>query len=149
MPKELIRAAKQAGYDSLALADRNNLYGVHPFLEACREEGIRPLIGATVEHEGREVLLLVKSREGFSNLCRLLTRRMREESTFRLAEAILPYSRGIVVLTDDVSLLEQWKGTIPDLYARLRWVNRTLIQSARIFRFRWQQPQRFFFLNGG
>ena len=130
MPEELVRAAKQAGYDSLALADRNNLYGVHPFLEACREEGIRPLIGATVEHQGREAILLVKSREGFSNLCRLLTCRMRKESTFHLAEAIPSYSSGTVVLTDDVSLLEQWKGTIPDLYARLRWVNRSLIQNA-------------------
>ena len=44
-PKELIGRAAQYGYDSLAITDRNNLYGAMVFARACRDAGIRSIIG--------------------------------------------------------------------------------------------------------
>jgi DNA polymerase-3 subunit alpha/error-prone DNA polymerase len=49
----LCRKAKELGYDRLALTDRNNLYGLWPFLTHARREGLTPIVGAEVtEPEG-------------------------------------------------------------------------------------------------
>src|SRR4029453_11676511 len=45
-PKELIGRAGRYGYDSLAITDRNNLYGAMVVARACRDGGIPPIIGA-------------------------------------------------------------------------------------------------------
>lgn len=130
LPRELVRAAKTLGYDTLALTDLNNLYGIPDFLEACEEEGIRPLIGATVEQKGQEAVILVKNREGFANLCSLLTRRMMQADTFSLLEDLPRFSQGTVVLTDQPNLLERWRGRVEDLYVRMERVNRSLAHEA-------------------
>ncbi|HCY85616.1 MAG TPA: hypothetical protein DHV36_10825, partial [Desulfobacteraceae bacterium] len=47
-PKEVCARAKALGYEQIALTDTDNLYGVWPFLAACREYGITPMIGAEI-----------------------------------------------------------------------------------------------------
>ena len=37
-PEEICKAAKAMGYRRIALTDINNLYGLFPFLRACRQE---------------------------------------------------------------------------------------------------------------
>jgi len=105
-PKALCRRAKRLGYRQLALTDRDNLYGLWPFLGACRREGLRPLVGAEVTEPGsrRRAVCLVESNTGYGNLCRLLTRRHREDR-FDLAAAISDHGRGLTVLTGDPHLL--------------------------------------------
>ncbi|GAB4364640.1 MAG: DNA polymerase III subunit alpha [Spirochaetales bacterium] len=130
MPAQVVRHLRALGYGSMALTDRNNLYGVHEFLEACRESKVRPILGATIEREGREVVVLVKDGTGFSNLCRLLTRRMRMEASFDLAEEICRYSAGNAVLCRDRELLERWKGRVEDLSVWLGGLDRSLYRAA-------------------
>jgi error-prone DNA polymerase len=79
-PDELARAAARAGYEAFALTDHDNLCGAMEFAVAAREAGVRSIHGAELSiragegEEVRHVTLLVEDREGWSNLCRLLTR---------------------------------------------------------------------------
>jgi DNA polymerase III alpha subunit len=50
-PVELVAAAHAQGARTLAITDRNNLYGLIWFLLAAKEAGIRPLIGAEIDAE--------------------------------------------------------------------------------------------------
>ncbi len=107
--RRLCRAARRMGYDRLALTDTDNLYGLWPFLKACRQEGLRPLIGAEVTDpgSGQRAVCLVENDTGYRNLCRLLTRR-HCDTAFDLDETLPSLARGLVVLTRDADLLQQW-----------------------------------------
>ena len=131
MPGEVVRYLHGLGYRAVALTDRNNLYGVHEFLETSQEVGVRPLVGATVQKGTQEVVVLVKDDRGFSNLCRLLTRRMRGGDAFGLAEEIPLYSEGNAILCRDRELLEQWRGKVEDLSVWIQGLERPLYQMAQ------------------
>ena len=45
-PRKICAVAREMGYRRLALTDTDNLYGLWPFLSACRQEGITPIVGA-------------------------------------------------------------------------------------------------------
>jgi error-prone DNA polymerase len=83
LPEDLVAEAAAQGHGALALADRDGVYGAPRFFRAARKAGLRPLVGAEVTLSGEDgrpappVLLLVEDRDGYRNLCRLLTR-MRE-----------------------------------------------------------------------
>lgn len=71
----LIAEAKANGMKSLALTDRNVMYGVIPFYKACKKNGIKPIIGliADVMHgeEAFPLLLLARNNNGYSNLLKI------------------------------------------------------------------------------
>ncbi len=74
-PEDLVRRGVELGYPALAITDRNGLYGVVRFSEACKGLNIRPIFGVEVVLEnGSEIVLLVKNKHGYANLGRLLTR---------------------------------------------------------------------------
>src|SRR5206468_865159 len=74
LPEDLVERAAALGYDALALADRGGVYGAPRFFQAARRAGLRALVGAEVAVAGAGLLwLLVESRAGYRNLCRLLT----------------------------------------------------------------------------
>ncbi len=72
-PEALVHAAAERGMETLAITDRHGVYGVVRFQKACREAGIRPIFGAEVTVDGKTLVLLAASEDGYSNLCRLLT----------------------------------------------------------------------------
>jgi len=47
-PEDLVAEAARQGLSTVALVDRNGVYGAPRFLRAAREAGIRPLVGAEV-----------------------------------------------------------------------------------------------------
>jgi DNA polymerase III alpha subunit len=47
-PGELVGRAASYGTGVVSVCDLNNLYGVHTFLEAAKEHGLRPVIGAVL-----------------------------------------------------------------------------------------------------
>ena len=84
-PEELVEEAHALGLPGIALTDRDGLYGAVKAHVAARERGIRLVLGAETSvaaapgGEGRRggpgtILLLVRNRTGYRNLCRLLTR---------------------------------------------------------------------------
>ena len=103
-PDALCRAARQAGYSALALTDCNNLYGLWPFLSACEEHGMTPIIGAEAHTRTQRLFCLVKDRTGYRNLCRLLTARHCDPD-FDLADALNTCHQGLILLAADQGLL--------------------------------------------
>lgn len=82
-PGELVRAAKQNNMPAIALSDHRCLSGMVEFEESCKQEGIQPIFGLTVDVEWQkhvgELVLLVSNRDGWSNLCSLSSKLMTEE----------------------------------------------------------------------
>lgn len=47
-PEEIMARAASYGARAVAVADRDNLYGLHSIVEAAREAGLRPILGANL-----------------------------------------------------------------------------------------------------
>jgi error-prone DNA polymerase len=74
LPEELAARAAELGYDTLALTDHDGVYGSLEFAQAAKHFGIRPITGAEVTIDGgSHITLLCESRQGYANLCRILT----------------------------------------------------------------------------
>ena len=73
-PEALLRRAKEGDLEALALTDTNNLYGVVPFVELAARHGLRPIVGACLEHQGSRAVALVADDDGYRNLCRVISR---------------------------------------------------------------------------
>ncbi len=107
--ERLCRHAVALGYDRLALTDTDNLYGLWPFLTACRRTGIRPIVGAEVtdRRTRRRAVCLVEDGTGYANLCRLLSLR-HLDAAFDLKTAVPSLARGLTVLTGHPGLMAAW-----------------------------------------
>jgi error-prone DNA polymerase len=78
-PEELAAAAAVHGYPALAVTDHDGIWGAVELAHACKGMGIRAITGAEVTIGGEQgkpdhLTLLVQDRNGYRNLCRLLTR---------------------------------------------------------------------------
>jgi error-prone DNA polymerase len=72
-PAELAIRAAELEMPALAITDRGGVYGAVKFLQACRKVGVKPLIGAALEVDGAELVLVARNLRGYSNLCRLIS----------------------------------------------------------------------------
>ena len=71
----LCARAAVLGMDALALTDQDTLSGAVSFLQACRQHGLHPVLGAEVTlAEGDHLILLCPDAAGYAALCRLLSR---------------------------------------------------------------------------
>lgn len=83
--KELTARARELELEALAITDSGVLYGAVEFFDACRENGIKPIIGCEVSIAGGsrnarqrpeikpyKLLLLCRSVEGYRSLCRII-----------------------------------------------------------------------------
>jgi DNA polymerase-3 subunit alpha len=80
-PKAMAKLAKERGFPAIAIADRNGLYGAVMFANACKAEGIQPIIGTLLgvarDKEGKQVdylPLYAQDEAGYDNLCHLVSR---------------------------------------------------------------------------
>jgi error-prone DNA polymerase len=78
VPEALVDRAASLGYSTLALLDRDGVYGAPRFHLAAKRAGIKAIIGAELTLSVNPGILplpvLVESRRGYQHLCRLLTR---------------------------------------------------------------------------
>jgi error-prone DNA polymerase len=104
-PEHLAEAAAESGIPAMALCDRNGVYGAPRFFAKAGEVGMRAIVGAEVTLEDGSVLpMLVESRAGYQNLCRMLTeahlRSPKGKCAVTWAE-LAEYRDGLVALTGD------------------------------------------------
>jgi DNA polymerase-3 subunit alpha len=112
-PKTIAERAAKLGFPAVAIADRNGLYGVMPFSDACFAKGVQPIIGTLlgiarpVEIGGAAAIdwlvLLAKDDQGYANLCKLvsaahLDRPVEQEPHVEL-EKVESLSEGLIALT--------------------------------------------------
>src|SRR6266487_803414 len=73
-PEQLAETAAELAMPAMALLDRNGVYGAQRFSVVAREQNIRPIIGCELSMEDGGILpVLVENRNGYKNLCELLT----------------------------------------------------------------------------
>src|SRR5256712_11071283 len=88
---------------AIALLDRDGVYGAPRFHLAAKKAGIQPHIGAEVTSTtGVRYPLLAETREGYQNLCRLLTRMKLRAPKGKGAvteDELAEYSHGLICLT--------------------------------------------------
>lgn len=107
--EELVDAAKNKGYQSLALTDLNVLHGAVDFYKRCKENGINPIIGLTLEMTGfieedqtYALTLLAENNQGYQNLLALSTKKMLHPDKPFSPNDIQPYEKGLIALTPGV-----------------------------------------------
>lgn len=103
VPEELISVCAGHGMNAMALLDRDGVYGAPRFHLAAKKIRLRAHIGAEVTAEGGwRYPLLVETREGYQNLCRLITqmklRSAKGEGAVSPRE-VRQFSKGLVCLT--------------------------------------------------
>ena len=106
-PEELAVRAAELGYEALALTDHDGVYGSLEFAHAAKFFGVRPITGAEVTLDGgAHVTLLVESRQGYGNLCRLLTEAHAGTRVFAAGARLAPPSQPSVPLERVAELSE-------------------------------------------
>jgi error-prone DNA polymerase len=78
-PAELAFRAAELGLSALAITDTGGVYGAVRFLQACRKVSLHAAIGACLEVDGHDLVLLARSRRGYSALSRLLSLAHRDQ----------------------------------------------------------------------
>ncbi|MFZ0638502.1 MAG: error-prone DNA polymerase [Candidatus Acidiferrales bacterium] len=103
LPEELATACAEWGMEAMALLDRDGVYGAPRFYLAAQKLSVGAHIGAEITSvEGWRYPLLVSSRLGYQNLCRLITkmklRAPKGEGGILFSE-LAEYSAGLICLT--------------------------------------------------
>ncbi|HLR68449.1 DNA polymerase III subunit alpha [Virgibacillus alimentarius] len=76
--EKLVKRAKELNFKAIALTDENVLYGAIPFFQACKSNGLKPIIGmlttvVSLNQEKDQCILLAKNNDGYKNLMKLST----------------------------------------------------------------------------
>ncbi len=78
--KHLVKKAKEYGMPSLALTDYNNMYGAIEFYKACKDNDIKPILGAEIDFRSEnnykkkyKLVFLAKNLSGYKSLMHLVS----------------------------------------------------------------------------
>ena len=72
--EELIIRADELKYPSLALTDHDNMSGAMEFSRIANSVGIHPITGVEISlTDGSHLTLLAETRQGYANICNLVT----------------------------------------------------------------------------
>ncbi len=97
-PENLIAVCHDFGMPAMALVDRDGVYGSARFHHAAKKTKVTAHVGAEYSMAGESgavLPLLAETREGYRNLCRLITQMHMEAPAIDLT----PYAKGLVCLT--------------------------------------------------
>ncbi|HEY5132688.1 MAG TPA: DNA polymerase III subunit alpha, partial [Candidatus Krumholzibacteriaceae bacterium] len=105
--RELVSRASFLGFDALALTDHRTTYGHFEFFEAARGAGIKPVLGAEIQHASLvsaggvfHLTVLAENEEGYRNLCAVISRHSsREKEPHVSVEDLERHRAGLIVLT--------------------------------------------------
>jgi len=108
--------AKECGHTAVAITDHGVMYGAVAFYLACKEAGVKPIIGCEVyvapnsrfdksggrDSNGHHLVLLCKNAQGYKNLIHMVSKGFSEGfySKPRIDYALLrDYSEGLIALS--------------------------------------------------
>ncbi|MBL4951142.1 DNA polymerase III subunit alpha [Neobacillus sp. YIM B02564] len=106
---ELINNAWEKGFRTLALTDRNVMYGTLEFYKLCKQKGIKPIIGLTVdvsgtvkENEAFPLVLLAENETGYKNLLKISSAVQTKSENGLPVKWLRHYSAGLIAITPGV-----------------------------------------------
>lgn len=124
--KDLIKRTLELGMNAVSITDHGAMYGVAEFYKACKEEGIKPILGCEVyltpdsrfkksnrkDAKLNHLVLLAENNEGYRNLVEIVTKSFFEGYYYKPRvdkELLSKHSKGLIALSACVS------GEIPEL----------------------------------
>ncbi|MBN1655373.1 MAG: error-prone DNA polymerase [Deltaproteobacteria bacterium] len=128
-PEELVEQAHALGLPAIAITDLDGVYGIVEAHVRARQLGIKLLVGAEIsvgellhnEATPKRVVLLAQDREGYGQLCRLISigrLRSAKGSSMVVLEELLALNRGLLALCPEAELLPHLRDAFGDrLYA--------------------------------
>ncbi len=118
-PEEICRFARNQGWPAVGMADLNNFYGLVRFLNAARREGIKPVAGVILASGARELATAyIRDRRGFVHLAEIITNLKNQDPLGNLMERGWA---GLVILSDNTSVLQQLRRSAEDLWVKLTY----------------------------
>ncbi len=113
---DMVKRAKELDMKALAITDHGSLYGAIKFYKACKETGIKPIIGcevyvaprslldkeAGVDKNYNHLILLAKNEKGYKNLMKIITTSWLEGYYYKPRTDLLlleKYSEGLICLS--------------------------------------------------
>ena len=141
--KNLVKEAKRLGQPALALTDHGVMHGAIEFFRACKENGIRPLIGveayqtvygrpmggrdAQLDKENYHLLMLARNMTGYRNLLKIATHAQLDGYYYKPRvdhDFLAKHAEGLICTTGCLGaevpqLLAQ--GKEKEAYERLGW----------------------------
>lgn len=126
-PEELLDKAVEYGCKTIAVADRNNLYGLHAVQQAAEERGLKPLCSVKFVTEKGSVFAIAGDKSAYMRLCEMLTlffkdnrnSALRTVSSAILCSELVRDSSGLVLASSDPFFLDTLAGRCRRLYAAL------------------------------
>lgn len=104
--EQLVANAKQKGFQSLALTDRNVMYGAIAFYKECLKQSIKPIMGLTVDvvsegtaSEAFPLVLLAKNQTGFQNLLKITSVVQTKAPEGIPVKWLKAYSKGLIAIS--------------------------------------------------
>jgi error-prone DNA polymerase len=102
-PEVFAAEAARLDMPAIALVDRDGVYGAARLARAATKAGVKPIVGSEITlADGSRLPLLVEDREGYQNLCRLITRMKLgapKGSAALALDDLEPSTAGLVCLT--------------------------------------------------
>jgi len=112
----MVAQAKNLGMTSLAITDHGNLYGAIKFYKACKDAGIKPIIGceiymarrsrhdkeAGIDNDSNHLILLAKNDTGYKNLMRIISKSSLEGYYYKPRsdiELLKEFHEGLICLS--------------------------------------------------
>lgn len=119
-PEEVVLRAKELGHSAVGLADKGYTYGLIEFYKACKDHGLRAILGletyvaARTRHDKDSsmdtrrypLVLLAETDEGYANLLELATRAALEGMYYKPrvdGELLAKYGKGLIALSGPIS----------------------------------------------
>lgn len=109
--KELPNRIKDLGMNAVALTDHGNMYGAIQFYKACKEAGVKPIMGCEVyvteesylkfdrSNKRYHLILLAENNEGFNNIMKIVSEGFVHGYYYKPRvdhEILKKYSKGII-----------------------------------------------------
>jgi len=99
-----VASAAEYGYGAVALADVNSLAGAVDLFRAVQGTGVQPILGVEILTDNQRAILLAENRQGYENLCRVITARNLDPH-FDLGCELEKDRRGVLCICHDPALL--------------------------------------------
>ncbi len=120
LPEEIVLRAKELKHTAVGLADKGYTYGLIEFYKACKDQGLKPVLGLETYVAARTrfdkessqdtrrypLVLLAETDEGYLNLLELATHAALEGMYYKPrvdAELLKQFGRGLIALSGPIS----------------------------------------------
>ena len=110
---DIVMFAKEKNISSIALTD-NNMHATMEFINKCNREGIKPIIGLTIDIDN-EIVLIAKDYKGYQSLIKLAT--IQSERKVEVKD-LKKYNKNVICIIpfNARNLFDSFKDIYLDLY---------------------------------